>query len=197
VTVATISRPDSSTGAAWIRAAAVAAGVAILLLRPALARTAGWTVPVVVGVFAAVLLLGLTPPVPVDRPRAIPFRAPARAIGVLAAGALVFGAGRLLAAGHAPAPATATVVALNTLAAGAEEALFRRVAFATLLPAGPVVAITGSALLFGLAHITVYGWWAFPVDAAAGLLLGWQRWASGSWAIPAVTHAFADLLVVI
>ncbi len=70
-------------------------------------------------------------------------------------------------------------------------------AFATLLPAGPAVAITGSALLFGLAHITVYGWWAFPVDAAAGLLLGWQRWASGSWAIPAVTHAFADLLVVI
>jgi len=116
---------------------------------------------------------------------------------VFAGGALVFSAGRLLAAGHGPAPATGLVVGLNTLAAISEEALFRRVAFDALLPAGPLVAVSGSALLFALAHVTVYGWWAFPLDAAAGLVLGWQRWASGSWVAPAITHALADFLVVI
>jgi sodium transport system permease protein len=116
---------------------------------------------------------------------------------VLGAGGLVFVLGRVLSAGHAPAPATGLIIALNTLAAIAEEALFRRTAYAALLPAGPAAAVVGSAVLFGLAHVTVYGWWAFPLDVAAGLVLGWQRWASGTWTAPAVTHALADLLVVI
>jgi membrane protease YdiL (CAAX protease family) len=60
-----------------------------------------------------------------------------------------------------------------------------------------VLAGLGSAALFAIAHVTVYGWWVLPLDLAAGLVLAWQRWASGSWAVPAVTHVVANLLVVI
>jgi hypothetical protein len=31
----------------------------------------------------------------------------------------------------------------------------------------------------------------------AGLVLGWQRWAAGTWTVPAVTHVLANLMVVI
>jgi hypothetical protein len=31
----------------------------------------------------------------------------------------------------------------------------------------------------------------------AGLLFGWQRWASGTWTVPAATHAVANALVVL
>ena len=187
---------ERSTSPAWIQAAAVLGGTAILLARPSIAGAFGWTIPVIVVVFATVLVLGLITPV----------RAGSRVrvganlritLSVLAAGSAVFLAGRLVSSGHAPARATALVIGLNTFAAIAEEALFRRVAFDALIGAGPVWAIFGSAALFGVAHATVYGWWAFPIDAAAGVLLGWQRWVSGSWAAPALTHAFADLLVVI
>lgn len=178
-----------------IRAAAVGVGVGILLARPAIAALLGWTVPAVVLVFLTVLALGLAPPVRPAEGR-LPLLS-AKAVAVLAAGSLVFVAGRIVAAGHPPARATALLVGLNTLAAVAEEALFRRLAFDVLLAAGPLVAIGGSALLFGLAHVTVYGWWAFPLDTAAGAVLGWQRWTTGTWTFPAVTHALADLLVVI
>jgi membrane protease YdiL (CAAX protease family) len=186
---------DVAAPPAWIGLSAVAAGTVVLLARPALARTFGWTDLTVITVFAVVLALGLVTPVAncsEDRRRS-------RLATTLAlsAGLVVFSAGRLLAAGHTPDPATIRVVVLNTMAAVAEEALFRRVAFAALLPAGPWVAIGGSAVLFGLAHATVYGWWVLPVDISAGLVLGWQRWVSGSWTVPALTHAFADLLVVI
>jgi hypothetical protein len=62
---------------------------------------------------------------------------------------------------------------------------------------GAVVAIAGSALLFGLVHVPAYGLAALPVDVGAGLLFGWQRWASGTWTVPAATHAFANALVVL
>jgi membrane protease YdiL (CAAX protease family) len=45
--------------------------------------------------------------------------------------------------------------------------------------------------------VTVYGWWVLPIDIAAGLVLAWQRWATGSWKVPAVTHVLANLLVVL
>ena len=64
-------------------------------------------------------------------------------------------------------------------------------------PSGPVLAIAGSALLFALVHITVYGAWVLPIDLAAGVVLGWQRWATGSWRAPAITHVIANVLVVI
>jgi len=178
-----------------IQVGSVIAGMVVLLMRPAVASAVGWSVPVVVLVFMAVMVLGLAAPIEQQQQQR-PTSA-TTLVAVAALGMLAFAAGRLLSAGHAPVPATALIVGLNTLAAVAEEALFRRLAFGLLLPAGPGYAIAGSALLFGLAHVTVYGWWAFPVDAAAGTVLGWQRWASGGWALPAATHALADLLVVI
>jgi hypothetical protein len=37
----------------------------------------------------------------------------------------------------------------------------------------------------------------FWVDLGAGLLFGWQRWASGGWAAPAITHGAANLMAVL
>ena len=186
---------DRTRSATVINVGTVVVGMAILVARPAIASTVGWSPAVVTTLFTGILVLALVAPVRVDR-IARRGRGPVP-MAVFSAGAFVFVLGRLLAAGHAPAPVTTVLVVLNTLAAVAEEALFRRVAFDALLPAGPVAAVTGSALLFGLAHVTVYGWWALPIDVAAGLVLGWQRWASNSWTVPAATHALADLLVVI
>ncbi|MCA1843875.1 MAG: CPBP family intramembrane metalloprotease, partial [Actinobacteria bacterium] len=117
---------------------------------------------------------------------------------VLALGIGAFVAGRILVAGStAPASATALAIGLNTLAAVAEEAFFRRLVYGALRAAGPGAAVVGSAVLFAAVHVTVYGAWALPLDLAAGLLFGWQRHATGSWAVPAVTHAVANLLVVL
>jgi hypothetical protein len=46
-------------------------------------------------------------------------------------------------------------------------------------------------------HLPAYGVAALPVDLGAGLLFSWQRWASGTWTVPAATHAFANALVVL
>jgi membrane protease YdiL (CAAX protease family) len=85
----------------------------------------------------------------------------------------------------------------GVLAAVAEEALFRRLAYARLLRFGAVVAVVGSALAFALLHVPFYGIEVLPVDLGAGLLLSWQRWASGTWTVPAATHAAAELLAVL
>jgi membrane protease YdiL (CAAX protease family) len=117
---------------------------------------------------------------------------------VLALGIGAFAVGRLLSAGTpAPLEATAFVIGLNTLAALAEEAFFRRLVYGALLAGGPAVAVVGSAVLFAAVHVTVYGAWVLPLDLAAGLLFGWQRHATGSWIVPAATHSVANLLVVL
>jgi membrane protease YdiL (CAAX protease family) len=87
-------------------------------------------------------------------------------------------------------------VALALLAAVAEEALFRRLLYDRLLRFGAVVAVAGSAVVFAVVHLPAYGLAAMPVDLGAALLLGWQRYASGRWTVPAVTHAVANLLAV-
>jgi membrane protease YdiL (CAAX protease family) len=96
-----------------------------------------------------------------------------------------------------PAPWTAWAAPLALLAAVAEEALFRRTAFAHLARFGIVVAIVGSAALFAAVHVPAYGVAALPVDLGAGLMFGWQRWASGTWIVPAGTHAAANLWVIL
>jgi membrane protease YdiL (CAAX protease family) len=116
---------------------------------------------------------------------------------VLLAGIAAFAVGRLLGGGRPPVPATPTYVAAITLAAVAEEAFFRRFVYAVLRPGGAAWAVAGSTALFAIAHVTVYGWWVLPLDLAAGLILGWQRWATGSWTVPAATHAAANLLIVL
>jgi membrane protease YdiL (CAAX protease family) len=110
-------------------------------------------------------------------------------VGAVVAGAFVGGAAP-------PVPHTATLTALGAAAAVAEEAFFRRFIYGGLARWGPVVAVLGSALLFALVHVPIYGVVAFPVDLGAGLLLSWQRWASGSWSVPATTHVVANLLAV-
>jgi len=118
-------------------------------------------------------------------------------VAVLGVGLAAFLLGRFVGGGHAPQPLALRVVALGTLAAVAEEAFFRHFVYDALLPNGAAVAVVGSALLFALVHVTVYGWWVLPIDIGAGLVLSWQRWATGSWTVPAVTHVLANLLVVL
>jgi membrane protease YdiL (CAAX protease family) len=155
----------------------------------------------------------------------LPFAAPMLAVGYLAlAGAalgvgeqwtdpgaargplgwkvpLVLGLAGVVGAGIVAGPVAdrrvgGVAVGLALLAAVAEEALFRRVLYDRLLRFGVVVAVAGSAVLFVLVHLPAYGLAAMPVDVGAALLLGWQRYASGRWTVPAVTHAVANLLAV-
>jgi Type II CAAX prenyl endopeptidase Rce1-like len=192
----TAVQPVSRT--VMVQSVVIGCGVAVLVLRPFIGVHVGWTTASVAALFAALLLAGLVVPVPLDgallrsERRALPVWVP-----VLLIGAGIFVVARLAGAGHRPAPLTMRIVGLNSLAAVAEEALLRRLAYGALLVGGTTWAVAGSALLFGLVHVTVYGWWALPIDLAAGLLLSWQRLASGTWAVPAATHVLADLLVVI
>jgi membrane protease YdiL (CAAX protease family) len=113
------------------------------------------------------------------------------AVGLGAVGAAAWAAGR-----PAAVPFSAWALPLAVLAAIAEEALFRRVAYGLLQPAGAAVAVVTTALLFALIHLPLYGPTALPVDLGAGLLFGWQRYASGTWTVPATTHVAANLLAV-
>jgi membrane protease YdiL (CAAX protease family) len=114
---------------------------------------------------------------------------------------LVIGVGAVVAAGVVGGPVGdrrvgAVAAGLGVLAAVAEEAVFRRVLYDRLLRFGVVAAVTGSAVVFALVHLPSYGLAAMPVDLGAALLLSWQRYASGRWTVPAVTHAVANLLAV-
>jgi membrane protease YdiL (CAAX protease family) len=174
------------------------AGLAFLVARPGLevlpagART---------GVLAAgYLALGLAAAAatPAGRPAAAATLAPqGRAGAVLVVGVAAVVAAALLAGPVPPLPAGAVALALSLLAAVAEEALFRGALYGLLERWGAVVAVGTSALLFALVHVPSYGLAAMPVDLSAGLLFGWQRWASGRWTVPAATHAAANLLAVI
>ena len=85
---------------------------------------------------------------------------------------------------------------ITVVAAVTEEALFRRVLYDRLLRFGVVAAVGGTAVVFALVHLPAYGVAAMPVDLGAALLLSWQRYASGRWTVPAVTHVVANLLAV-
>jgi hypothetical protein len=112
---------------------------------------------------------------------------------------LLVGLGAVIAAGVAagrPIPIATSAFApiLNVLAAVAEEGLFRRVVYGWLRGRGVPLAVGASAIAFALVHIPLYGLEALPVDLGAGLLLSWQRAASGTWTVPAATHAAANLV---
>jgi membrane protease YdiL (CAAX protease family) len=171
--------------------AASAVGCALLVARPLLLAATSQPVAVLAGLFVVLLVVGLAWPA-----RALTASARASAAAVVAVGLAGFVLGRL-AGGHSPAPLTPRILAMTALAAIAEEAFFRRLVYGALASGGPALAVIGSALLFALVHVTVYGAWVLPIDLAAGLVLSWQRWASGSWSTPALTHVLANLLVVI
>ena len=169
-----------------------AAGCAVLVLRPLLLRDGGHPTATLAAIFAALLAGGWAWPRRAEVPAGM-----STAFSALAVGVAAFALGRVVGGGHAPQPVALRVVALGSLAAVAEEAFFRRFVYDTLLPGGAALAVGGSALLFAVVHVTVYGWWVLPIDIAAGLVLSWQRWATGSWKVPALTHVLANLLVVL
>jgi membrane protease YdiL (CAAX protease family) len=114
---------------------------------------------------------------------------------------LGIGVAAVLAAGVAGGPAPdrrvgVLAAGIAVLAAVAEEALFRKLLYDRLLRFGVVAAVGGTAVVFTLVHLPAYGVAAMPVDLGAALLLSWQRYASGRWTVPAVTHAVANLLAV-
>jgi membrane protease YdiL (CAAX protease family) len=117
-------------------------------------------------------------------------------------GALALGVGAIAVATALGGPMVPVrlgpeALALNSLAAVCEEAFFRRFLYGRLATFGAVAAVAASALLFALVHLPAYGMAAFWVNLGAGVLLSWQRWASGTWTVPAATHVAANLLVVL
>jgi membrane protease YdiL (CAAX protease family) len=181
--------PAASALVGWV---VVTGGIAFLLARPALGATAVALPLLAAGyltLWAAALAVAATGG---DRGTGAPlgWRVP---LGLGLAG--VVGA---VVVGGPVADRRVGVVAggLALVAAVAEEALFRRVLYDRLLRFGVVGAVLGSAVVFALVHLPAYGVAAMPVDLGAALLLSWQRYASGRWTVPAVTHAVANLLAV-
>ena len=196
-----------SQAATQARTAGIATPVAIGLgLLALLARVPStWAV----GVTAGVGVVGLIAPVP-DPPGTdrdlLP--TPAQQAGTWVA-ALSLGLAALLAASRLPAllglgplhgrlvvarPEAAAVIA-SVMAAIAEEAFFRRLMYGWLHAQwGPGIAIVVSAVSFAAIHVPVYGVAVLPIDTAAGLLLGWQRWMTGGWTASGLTHAAANLI---
>lgn len=177
------------------------AGCLALIARPPLLAAIDDPVVGLMMLFAGLLGVGLLYPI-TSSPSSATAPAWPTTLLVLAVGVGAFALGRTLGGGEAPfdlpAAALARLILLNSFAAVAEEAFFRRFAYGILVSrSGAVVAVAGSAALFAVVHVTVYGWWVLPLDLAAGLVLSWQRWASGSWRVPAITHVLANVLVVV
>jgi len=181
----------------------IAIGLGLVALAARVPST--WAILVTAGVG----LLGLIAPLPrAARTASAPRTAPAsRQTTVLTwLGAVALGVGALLIAGRLPSllgiglrgvvvrRAGAWAVTASALAAVAEELFFRRLVYGWLARWGSAVAIGGSALLFAAVHVPVYGFAVIPIDVAAGLLLGWQRWMTAGWTASGVTHVVANLI---
>ena len=185
--VAAVRRPDHAV-------AAVTLGCAALVARPLFLDS---TADAVI-LFTTLLAVGALWPSSRVQERVQGARGIApETLAVLAAGLAAFALGRVIGGGHPPVPFAARFILLNTLAAVAEEAFFRRLLYGALERHGAALAVVGSTVLFAVVHVTVYGWWVLPIDLAAGLVLSWQRWATGGWTVPAVTHVAANVLVVL
>jgi membrane protease YdiL (CAAX protease family) len=185
--LSTASPPTALLG--WV---VVTGGIAFLLARPALGGTA-MAVPLLA---AGYLVLGAAAVAVGTTGGERGARAPLGWMVVLGIG--LAGVAGAVVVGGPVADRRVGVVAggLALVAAVAEEALFRRVLYDRLLRFGVVGAVAGTAVVFALVHLPAYGVAAMPVDLGAALLLSWQRYASGRWTVPAVTHAVANLLAV-
>ncbi|MCI0637076.1 MAG: CPBP family intramembrane metalloprotease [Actinobacteria bacterium] len=168
----------------------VAAGTVALISRPFVDAGPNARIGLLAAAYVAIGLACIA--VPVERGRA---RLPAAVVVTMGLSAVATVA--LSAGPDVPVTWGSAALPLSLLAAVSEEALFRRVAYAKLERFGPAAAIVGTAALFALVHLPAYGVAALPVDLCAGVLFGWQRWASGHWTAPAATHAAANLWVVL
>lgn len=175
---------------AWAAKIVIVVGTAVLVLRPFATPPSGARVSLFAVSYLTIGLASIAVPTERDRARLAP-----GFVLLMGFAAVALSAG--VAGTPVPLPWSAAALPLSLLAAVAEEALFRRLAYARLERFGAAVAVVGSAVLFGLVHVPAYGFSALPVDVGAGLLFGWQRWASGTWTVPAATHAAANALVVL
>jgi membrane protease YdiL (CAAX protease family) len=165
-------------------------GVGLLLLRPVPLTLDSWWA-VLFAVYPALAVASLATPL-----KETPSEEILDARVVLALGVAAVVVSPLFSGPAIPVRLGPWSIPLLVGAAIAEEALFRRLIYGRLLAYGTAVAIAGSAVAFALVHLPAYGTSALPVDLGAGLLLSWQRWASGTWTVPAATHAAANLMVV-
>jgi membrane protease YdiL (CAAX protease family) len=184
------ARPRPAVRAAdWMPAVA---GVVLLVARPWFLPP-GVDVSWRVGFFVALGLAGAAWPVAAARRSGAGMSA-----AVLGLGVVTFAAGR--AAMEVPIHSRGLVlaVALNALAAVAEEAFFRRYVYGLLTVSfGSGTAVVATAAAFAAVHVTVWGWWVLPLDLAAGLILSWQRAATGRWSVSAATHVLANTLALL
>jgi membrane protease YdiL (CAAX protease family) len=175
---------------AGVAAALVAIGTFALLARTSVLGTAHQT-STLVEIYVGLALVSLLVPIGArERPR-LP------TIWVVAIGGLAFASVTFLTSPQIPLPRGAEVLVLNTAAAISEEAFFRRLVYGVLQRYAVGLAVVGSATLFALIHVPLYGTSAFAVDLGAGLVLSWQRWASGDWIASGTTHVIANLLAVL
>ncbi len=189
------SRRDTRapTGPAAIGAAAavLVGGCVLLAMRQPLTRSTARPTASLVAVFVVLGAIGMAWPLRPVTAGTVPV------LVVVGVGVAAFALGRALGGGHSLVPFGLRAVSLNSLAAVAEEAFFRRFAYGVLAEWSRAGAVVGSAVLFAVVHVTIYGAWVLPLDIAAGLVLGWQRWAGGRWTVPAFTHVVANVLVMI
>ena len=174
-----------------VTAVPIAAGVIALLLRAVVVGAPSATL-VFVAILVTLAAVSIVTPVG-DRVIA----APLPRWLVLSFGVAVVVGATIAAGAGVPLPHGAPVIALGVAAAVSEELFFRRLVYGALEAWGPAVGIVGSAVLFALVHVPLYGVPVFWVDLGAGLLFSWQRWASGDWTAPAATHAVANVLAVL
>ena len=166
----------------------VVAGSLVLAARPLLTAGDDARLALFLASYLAIAAAAIAVPLPETStgPRTI--------VAVTAVGIAALLAAALVTGPAVPLGVSSLTLGMSVVAAIAEEALFRRVAYARLERYGAAIAIGGSALLFALVHLPGYGTTAFPLDLTAGVLFGWQRWASGSWTAPAATHVVANIL---
>jgi membrane protease YdiL (CAAX protease family) len=174
--------PGAAQSSGYLAAVCLFLGCLTLLLRPPATLAA-------VVMTGTAGLLGALGPVPAPRDQVPWFRW----IAVAALGLAAFALARART-GAPPVVLTAGGVAATVLAAVAEELFFRRLMFGWISRWGQPAAIGVTAVAFALVHLPAYGVSVLPVNLAAGILLGWQRWASGGWSAPAITHIAANLL---
>jgi membrane protease YdiL (CAAX protease family) len=151
------------------------------------ARPVGWMGPAV-----ALVVWAAAVAVPIEGDRHRGQRVAAVTVGMVALGLT-----RLLLPPGAAPPVGTLGVAASVAVAVAEEALFRRLLYHRLIRFSALTAILGSAVAFALVHVPWYPPAAIPVNLGAGILFGWQRWATGGWGPAAATHAAANVMAVI
>ncbi len=180
-TLLTLAAPSEA-----LRYVAMLAGFTALYTRP--------VSPAFTWITVAVGVVGLVQALPADREK------PAGAAvwtASVALGVIAFAIARG-ALGPSLIPHASSAVFVSGIVAGvSEEAFFRRLVYGSFVRRGVPVALVVSSAGFALVHVVVWGWRAVPVDIAAGMLLGWQRMVTGSWTASAVTHAAANVVMLL